>query len=59
MKRPLVLTIAILALGAVPAFFQQKKLTEMCDDRRKLEAEASSLGLSTDPSVFPAEARHT
>ncbi len=59
MKRPLALTIAILALGAAPAFFQQKKLTKMREDRRKLEAEASGLGLSTDPSVSPAEARLT
>jgi hypothetical protein len=59
MKKSIALAIAILALGAVPGLFQQKRLTALREDHRKLAAEAGKLGLSIDPSPSSSEPRLT
>ncbi len=59
MKKSIALAIAIIALGAAPALFQQKRLADLQDDQRSLTAQAMKLGLAIDPSSTGGDARLT
>jgi hypothetical protein len=59
MKKSIALAIAIIALGAAPALFQQKRLADLRDDQRRLTAQALKLGLAIDPSSIGGDARLT
>jgi len=59
MKKSIMVAIAILALGAVPGFFQQQRLSALREDHRKLAAAAVKLGLSLDSAGVPSDARLT
>lgn len=56
MRSSIALALAILALGAAPGFFQQKRLGDLRRDHARLAAEASKLGIATasqDPANGP------
>jgi hypothetical protein len=59
MRKSIALAIAIIALGSAPALFQQKRIADLRDEQRKLAAEATKLGLASDPSVGGGDARLT
>ena len=59
MKNSLMVALAILALGAVPGFFQQQRLTALREDHRKLAAAAVKLGLPLASSGVATDARLT
>lgn len=59
MKRSIALSIAILVLGSLPGFFQQKRLSDLRADVGKLTSEAVRLGVLDDAALSPAERRLT
>lgn len=59
MKHSLYLTAAILVVGVVPGLLQQKRLASLRDEKVRLRAEASTLGIEVASTSGDGAERHT